>query len=81
LNEQKEPKRKVTSKHIALRISEDEVQALMTLSELLGLNDSNIIRRGIRKVAEEVGFDLPEGVFSDRPGGNWLPKPVALNNF
>lgn len=77
-NQDKSSERKVTKKHITFRVSEDEAKALNELAELLKLADSNIIRRGIRKVAEEAGVELPEGIFSDRPGGNWLPKPAAL---
>jgi hypothetical protein len=77
-DQDKTSKRKVTKRHITFRVSEDEAKALDELAELLKLADSNIIRRGIRKVAEEAGVELPEGVFSDRPGGNWLPKPAAL---
>ncbi len=71
---------KVTKRHVTFRVNDAESEALRDLSSKLNTKDSNIIRRGIRKVAEEAGIELPEGVFTDKPGGNWLPKPKGKDD-
>jgi hypothetical protein len=65
---------KITKKHITFRVTEAEAEALRKLATELSVKDSNLIRRGIRLAAKEAGVELAEGIFSDKPGGNWLPK-------
>jgi len=70
---------KKAKKQIPFRVTDTEDEYLRLITDKAGLkSSSNLIRRGIRKMAEELGMDLPDDVFSDKPGGNWLPKPVAL---
>jgi hypothetical protein len=65
-------------KGVSFEVTELELEYLHKLSELEGTNIRNVLRRGIRDRAKAVGLDLPEGTFSERGKGNWLPKEDRL---
>jgi hypothetical protein len=64
-------------KGVSFEVTELEQEVLHELAKLEGTNIRNVLRRGIRDRAKAVGLDLPEGTFSERGKGNWLPKDPA----
>ena len=60
-----------------LRLTEKEQEFLNQFAEKLKIPKSNLVRRAIKQFAESCGEEIPEGVFSDKPGGNWI-KSVGL---
>jgi hypothetical protein len=74
----KEPDKRLMRKMVPFRVTDAEQEALIDLAAKIDLDKSNIIRRGIRKIAEENGIKLSDDLFQEKSGGNWLPKESRL---
>lgn len=63
------------------RTNSAEDEFLAKMAEKDQTNDSNVLRRAIRSYAKELGLEVPQEVFADKPGGNWVkgPRPKKEN--
>ena len=64
------------------RTNSAEDEFLSRMAEEAETNDSNVLRRGLRAYAKELGLEVPQDVFADKPGGNWVkgPRPKKENH-
>lgn len=68
-------KNELSNKVYSFQTQSRERPLLVELGKLAG-SQSNAIRRGLRLLAEQEGYDLPEWAFVERQKGNRTVKKV-----